>query len=172
MKTPQSYLAVEPLANGIVCALFYVEHGDDVYGWWSGTANSARHSQYFQVRSFFAPGGRERTPRTAWTFTGVGFRSTDHGSRRRWRTRFRSTKHWLTSSTASKDSSAPRGCSMRKIRIARWRTRVQEPRAAAQARERAQPGVSAVRPEGPGLDPPYARLRSGRPRISSAFLAT
>ena len=59
MTTPQSYIAVEPLAFGVVCALFYIEHGEDVYGWWSGTRDTTRHSVYFRVERFFTTRSRQ-----------------------------------------------------------------------------------------------------------------
>lgn len=53
MKTPQSYIAFAPFGVGVMCALVYAEHGNDVYGWWIGARDSEYLSAYFKLEDFF-----------------------------------------------------------------------------------------------------------------------
>jgi hypothetical protein len=48
----RSFIAVAP--PGVVCALFYFEHGSDIYGWWIGARDSDYHSAYFKLEDYFS----------------------------------------------------------------------------------------------------------------------
>jgi hypothetical protein len=51
--TPQSLIAYAPYGAGLMCALFYVSRGVDVYGWWIGKCGSDYRSAYFKLENFF-----------------------------------------------------------------------------------------------------------------------
>ena len=53
MVEPKVFIAYAPFGVGVMCALFYIERGNDVYGWWTGARSSDFHSAYFKLEEFF-----------------------------------------------------------------------------------------------------------------------
>jgi len=53
MKTPENFIAYAPLGVGVMCALFYVEQDNDVFGWWIGARGHEFQSAYFKLENFF-----------------------------------------------------------------------------------------------------------------------
>jgi len=53
MNTPQTHIAYAPWGAGLLCALVYLERGDDVYGWWLGARDVEWHSAYFRLAHFY-----------------------------------------------------------------------------------------------------------------------
>ena len=52
--TPRSLIAYAPYGVGVTCALFYLERGEDAYGWWIGARDSEYLSAYFKLEDFFS----------------------------------------------------------------------------------------------------------------------
>jgi hypothetical protein len=50
----RSFIAFAPFGVGVVCALFYFEHGNDIYGWWIGARDSEYRSAYFKLEDYFS----------------------------------------------------------------------------------------------------------------------
>jgi len=57
--TPQTFLAFAPRGAGLLCALFYLVEGQDVFGWFTGAADSEHRAAFFELENFYspAPGG-------------------------------------------------------------------------------------------------------------------
>ncbi len=53
LTSPRTFIAYRPFSTGLACALFYVEKGPDVYGWWIGPRGSRCYSAYFKLEDFF-----------------------------------------------------------------------------------------------------------------------
>ncbi len=53
MTEPRVFIAYAPFGVGVMCALFYFERANDVYGWWIGARDSEFHSAYFELEGFF-----------------------------------------------------------------------------------------------------------------------
>ena len=53
MAESKVFIAYAPFGVGVMCALFYIERGNDVYGWWIGARSSEFHSAYFKLEEFF-----------------------------------------------------------------------------------------------------------------------
>lgn len=54
MNVPGVYLAYAPRGPGLMCALFYIVHDKDVYGWWIGSAGGEFPSAFFLLENFFS----------------------------------------------------------------------------------------------------------------------
>jgi hypothetical protein len=54
MATPQSHISYAPFGVGVMCAVVYIERGNDVYGWWTGARDSEYHTAYFKLEDFFS----------------------------------------------------------------------------------------------------------------------
>jgi len=50
----RSFIAFAPYGVGVVSALFYFEHGRDIYGWWIGARDSECHTAYFKLEDYFS----------------------------------------------------------------------------------------------------------------------
>lgn len=50
----RTLIAYAPYGVGVLCALFYVEKGRDIYGWWIGARDSEYHSAYFKLEDYFS----------------------------------------------------------------------------------------------------------------------
>jgi len=51
--TPFVYLAYAPRGVGVMCALFYILVGKDVYGWWIGARDGEFAPAFFMLEGFF-----------------------------------------------------------------------------------------------------------------------
>ncbi len=51
---PQCFIAYVPRGVGLMCALVYAVHGEDVYGWWTGPVNGAYQACFFQLANYFS----------------------------------------------------------------------------------------------------------------------
>jgi hypothetical protein len=50
---PQTFIAFAPFGVGILCALFYITRGSDVYGWWIGARDTEYRSAFFELEGYF-----------------------------------------------------------------------------------------------------------------------
>lgn len=53
MIEPKTFIAYAPFGAGVLCALFYFERDQDVYGWWIGARDSESHTAYFWLEAFY-----------------------------------------------------------------------------------------------------------------------
>lgn len=53
MTTPRTFIAYAPYGAGVMCALVYIERGNDIYGWWIGARDAEFHSAYFRLAEYF-----------------------------------------------------------------------------------------------------------------------
>lgn len=53
MTTPRTFIAYAPYGAGVMCALVYIERGEDVYGWWTGSRDAEFLTAYFKLESYF-----------------------------------------------------------------------------------------------------------------------
>lgn len=53
MTEPKVFIAYAPFGAGVLCALFYFQRGDDVYGWWTGARDAEFHSAYFKLEDYY-----------------------------------------------------------------------------------------------------------------------
>ncbi|MGE5027287.1 MAG: hypothetical protein ACM3JK_02325 [Betaproteobacteria bacterium] len=54
MAIPQTYFAYTPRGAGLMCAVVYIEVGNDVYGWWIGYQGGSFPSAFFRLGDFFS----------------------------------------------------------------------------------------------------------------------
>ena len=54
MIEPKTYIAYAPRGPGVMCALFYVLDGDDVFGWYTGASGAEFASSYFMLDGYYA----------------------------------------------------------------------------------------------------------------------
>jgi len=54
-EDPQSFIAYAPRGFGLLCALVYAAHGNDLSGWWIGPVDNAYHPAYFLVVDYYTP---------------------------------------------------------------------------------------------------------------------
>ncbi|HET7597212.1 MAG TPA: hypothetical protein VFK15_09795 [Burkholderiales bacterium] len=54
-EDPQSFIAYAPRGFGLLCALVYAAHGNDVDGWWIGPVDGAYRPSYFELADYFSP---------------------------------------------------------------------------------------------------------------------
>jgi len=52
-STPQSLIVYAPYGADLMCALFYICRGADVFGWWIGKCGPDLPSAYFKLENFF-----------------------------------------------------------------------------------------------------------------------
>jgi hypothetical protein len=57
MAVPQTFLAYAPRGAGLMCAVAYIEVGQDVYGWYIGHKEGAFPCAYFKLEDFFSTAG-------------------------------------------------------------------------------------------------------------------
>ncbi|MBI2312278.1 MAG: hypothetical protein HYU77_07250 [Betaproteobacteria bacterium] len=57
MTAPRTHIAFAPQGAGLLCALVYLERGDDVYGWFTGARNSDFTNAFFKLQDFYAASG-------------------------------------------------------------------------------------------------------------------
>lgn len=53
-EDPQSFIAYAPRGFGLLCALTYAVHADDVHGWWVGPVDNAYQPSYFQILDYYS----------------------------------------------------------------------------------------------------------------------
>lgn len=51
----KTFIAYAPRGAGLLCALFYVPVGNDVYGWYLGGRDGVLESAYFRLEEFYTP---------------------------------------------------------------------------------------------------------------------
>lgn len=54
MNMPRTFFAFAPRGAGLMCAVFYIESGNDVYGWWIGYRDGHFPSAFFKLEGFFS----------------------------------------------------------------------------------------------------------------------
>jgi len=52
--TPAVHVAYAPRGAGVMCALFYIVVGKDVYGWWGGAQGAEFVPAFFLLEDFFS----------------------------------------------------------------------------------------------------------------------
>lgn len=56
MAEAATFFAYDPTGRGVMCALFYVVHDDDVYGWWIGAEEGKFPPAFFMLEKFYSIG--------------------------------------------------------------------------------------------------------------------
>ena len=56
MAEAATYFAYDPTGPGVMCALFYLAHDDDVYGWWIGAEEGRYPPAFFMLEKFYSDG--------------------------------------------------------------------------------------------------------------------
>jgi hypothetical protein len=59
MHDLQSFLAYAPRGAGLLCAVVYIESGEDVVGWFTGNRDYRAENAFFWLKGFFSAGGIE-----------------------------------------------------------------------------------------------------------------
>jgi hypothetical protein len=54
MMQPLVHLAYAPRGAGLMCALFYVAEGQDVYGWYTGACGNEMPANFFMLEHFYS----------------------------------------------------------------------------------------------------------------------
>jgi len=54
MIMPRIFFAFAPMGAGLMCAVVYIESGNDVYGWWCGYQDGHFPSAFFKLEDFFS----------------------------------------------------------------------------------------------------------------------
>lgn len=54
MTTAATFFAYAPQGPGVMCAVFYVVHEKDVYGWWIGSEEGEFPPAYFMLENFYS----------------------------------------------------------------------------------------------------------------------
>lgn len=55
MIEPEVFIAYAPRGPGVMCALFYFDRRDDVYGWYTGSRAHEHPASFFVLEQFFTP---------------------------------------------------------------------------------------------------------------------
>ena len=55
MPHSESFIGYAPRGGGLLCAITYIDVGDDIAGWFVGLKDYNYPSAYFQVESFYSP---------------------------------------------------------------------------------------------------------------------
>ena len=58
MVQSECFIAYAPRGGGLLCAVTYFAHGDDVAGWFVGLKDYAYPSAYFRIERFFSTEGK------------------------------------------------------------------------------------------------------------------